>query len=535
MEDSFIIKDLSEGLSDTESSDDTARCTPSNLEKSFTTETSATPRLEILWDGQSDLSAAEQRKQSLDNSHRLKSGAQLEEKSSDSTRTYTDTKTELGDETVSQINSNPTSAPTFDNKEASASSDLDEKLGLPLVWYEKQELNEDSKEGSSVKSYRSQMERPLTQSEEQLLVVPLDETYSLMDKIDLKAEMNNGNEQQPGRPHIGERLLQLLLDGNNWDVKVYIGDYKFYCHLCVLQVYSPYFQRCKMEQTYVIRLPTHKVTAQAFHIIYNWMLHDEPPPRKRFSNRCLLEIYSSAKFLAITELIDAVWNTLDIIKNENEAFTLLPDMNYVDMATFDFLCFSRISRFFLTLVASLEFAEMDASYVCRLLSSHSVGVNSEIEIFYSALRWLSYKWPKRRTHVPQLMGCVRFGLLSPVFLRFLQKEHSTRVMDYITKCPQVQELINKAFVYASAELYCKDPQQTLPFQLPEYVVPEQRRWLYDDKCPYHHDLKCSQRQFFTYEQFLTYLQTLHETGPEYWRNLIYILEPIKCCARPSPD
>lgn len=89
--------------------------------------------------------------------------------------------------------------------------------------------------------------------------------------------------------------------------------------------------------------------------------------------------------------------------------------------------------------------------------------------------------------------------------------------------------------YASAELYCKDPQQTLPFQLPEYVVPEQRRWLYDDKCPYHHDLKCSQRQFFTYEQFLTYLQTLHETGPEYWRNLIYILEPIKCCARPSPD
>lgn len=69
-----------------------------------------------------------------------------------------------------------------------------------------------------------------------------------------------------------------------------------------------------------------------------------------------------------------------------------------------------------------------------------------LQIFYSALRWLSYKWPKRRTHVPQLMGCVRFGLLSPVFLRFLQKEHSTRVMDYITKCPQVQELINKAFV-----------------------------------------------------------------------------------------
>lgn len=275
------------------------------------------------------------------------------------------------------------------------------------------------------------------------------------------------DRKEPERPSYIDQLEPLLKSGVKWDLKVYVGHYKFYCFQCVVQVYSPYFRRLELEETHVVRLPSHKVTPEAFHIIYNWMLLEQMPAHKRYSNRCLLEIYSSAKYLGITEITDAVWNTLDIIKDENEAFTLMPDMNYMDLTNFEFLCFARISRFFLTLVSSQEFIEMDFNYVSRLLASHNVGVNSEIEvshllpllfhlhlnprlllsqIFYSALRWVSYDWPDRIEFVPELMKCIRFGLLSPIFLRFLQKRHSTRIMQYIANLPYVQDMVTKAFV-----------------------------------------------------------------------------------------
>ncbi|TDG47097.1 hypothetical protein AWZ03_006534 [Drosophila navojoa] len=357
-----------------------------------------------------------------------------------------------------------------------------------------------------------------------------DESFRLIPLIDLSDDIHYDREE-PERPCYIDQVEPILQAGEKWDVKVYVGPQKFHCFQCVLQVYSPYFRRPKLEDTYVVRLPSHKVTPAAFQFIYKWMLLKEMPPLKRCSARSLLELYSSAKYLGITEITDAVWNALDIIKNENESFSLMPNMSYMNSTNIEFFCFARISRFFLTLVSSQEFIEMDFNYVSRLLDNPNAGVNSEIEIFYSAVRWLSHDWPDRVEYVLDLIRCIRFNLLSPIFLRFLQQPQSTRIMQYIANLPYVKDKIIKAFVYVTAELYCKDPRQRLAIPLPELEVPDQRRWVYDEKCSYHHDLKCGQRQLITYAQFLSYLKSLHETGPDHWRNLVYLTEPIDCCTR----
>ncbi|XP_034476553.1 uncharacterized protein LOC117783308 [Drosophila innubila] len=393
-------------------------------------------------------------------------------------------------------------------------------------------INFEAEDRNSVDSYTLHLLDPLTNSQQQLQSLPLNESYSLMDKIDMSGVLDGSNNLY-NSTHLEDKLLSVMQNQDNWDIKVYIGENKFYCQFVILQMFCSTFLHCKVEDTYVIRLPENMVTAQAFNIIYKWMLQEKPTEGKSLSNRCLFEIYKTAEFLGIAELVDSICNTLDMIKIDNEVYSLLPDMSNVDLPDFEYLFLSRISRFFLTLVSSLEFVEMSPKYIKNLLSSHYLGVNSEIEVFYALVRWFSHNWPQRQIHVPNLVGGVRFGLLPPMFLRFLQNPQSTRVMHFITSVPEVKDMINKAFVFASAELYCKDLicKDQMLCQLPDYNIPEPRKWIFDRKCPYHHNLICSQRQFFTYDQFLVYLETLHHTKPSHWKRLKYLEDGIICCPR----
>ncbi|KAL7735443.1 hypothetical protein ACLKA6_019557 [Drosophila palustris] len=416
-----------------------------------------------------------------------------------------------------------------------ANSEISEAIHTSDVESETSErllINFEAEDRNSADSYTSRLLDPLTNSQQQLLLLPLIESYSLMDKIDMSGVLDGSNNLY-NSSQIEDRLLSALQNQDNWDIKVHIGDNKFYCQFVILQLFCSTFLHSKVEDTFVIRLPENMVTPQAFSIIYKWMIQKNPTDGKNLSNRCLFEIYKTAEFLGIAELVDSICNTLDMIKIDNEVFSLLPDISIVDLPDFEYLFLSRISRFFLTLVSSLEFVEMSHTYIKNLLSSHYLGVNSEIEVFYALVRWFSHKWPQRQIHVPNLVGGVRFGLLPPMFLRFLQNPQSTRVMHYITTAPEVKDMINKAFVFASAELYCKDLlcKDQMLRQLPDYDIPEPRKWIFDHKCPYHHNFMCSQRQFFTYAQFLAYLETLHHKRPNHWKRLKYLDDSITCCPR----
>ncbi|XP_026835841.1 actin-binding protein IPP-like [Drosophila erecta] len=308
------------------------------------------------------------------------------------------------------------------------------------------------------------------------------------------------------------KLLRLLANPECCSFSVYVGKYKFQCHLQVLQAHSRFFQDlADASDTLTAHLPSNMVTPTAFHVIYNWMLD----LTKSLKAGCsLVELYSAAFFMKIDELVEyafACFNESSICGSL--AFELFLEAQRFAIHTLQLLLLSRIEVFFLPLVASKDFVELDIKWVLDLLGTQTVGVNSEIEIFMSAVRWLSHDWTGRKVHMERIMDCVRFCLLPPLFLRFLQGEHQTLVLSSICQSPKVRERVNKAFVYTSSEL-C-DLTKGVISLVKELSAPVQRKWIFDSRCSYHRNPGGNQGQFFTYQQFLNYLESLHQSLPEH--------------------
>ncbi|XP_051861882.1 uncharacterized protein LOC127565754 [Drosophila albomicans] len=356
----------------------------------------------------------------------------------------------------------------------------------------------------------------------------LSDSFSLQNLLDTSGVINikwpEGYES-----YLTKKILSVLQNEESYNIKVYIGTYKFHCQLDILQLYSSSVLPNPKQTPYKMRLPEDQVKPDAFKAIYSWMTHDAPVQLEKFNKRSLIEFYKAAKYLSVAELNDAVGNVLDKIRHEGEAFDMLLAFARFGLTDFEQLFLSRISRFFLTIVSSLEFMELSLSSIRQLLSSSFLGVNSEIEVFYAAVRWLSHNWPQRRFQTQDVVSCVRFNLLPPIFLRFLQEPQNTQVMDCIASSSLVKEMINQAFVYTSAELYSQDPKDHLMLQLPDYVATVPRKWLFDPKCSYHTKIACNMRQTFSYEQFLEYLGMLQHNKPEEWQELKYLNETTISC------
>ncbi|XP_062129306.1 uncharacterized protein LOC133841061 [Drosophila sulfurigaster albostrigata] len=356
----------------------------------------------------------------------------------------------------------------------------------------------------------------------------LSDSFSLQNLLDTSGEINI-NWPEGHESYLTRKILSVLQNEESYNIKVYIGTYKFHCQLDILQMYSSCVLPKSKQTPYKMRLPEDEVTPDAFKAIYNWMTHDAPVQMEKFNKRSLIEFYKAAKYLSIAELNDAICDILDKIRHEGEAFDMLLAFARFGLTDFEQLFLSRISRFFLTIVSSLEFMELSLSSIRQLLSSSFLGVNSEIEVFYAAVRWLSHNWPQRRFQTQDVVSCVRFNLLPPMFLRFLQEPQNTQVMDCIASSSLVKKMINQAFVYTSAELYSQDPKDHLMLHLHDYVATVPRKWLFDPKCSYHTKITCNLRQTFSYEQFLEYLEMLQHNKPEEWQELKYLNETTISC------
>ncbi|XP_017061940.1 actin-binding protein IPP-like isoform X2 [Drosophila ficusphila] len=326
-------------------------------------------------------------------------------------------------------------------------------------------------------------------------------------------------------------LLRILNDPHSCSFKVFVGKYKFRCHLQVLQTHSKYFMSYEDVDSLTAQLPVEKVTPNAFHAIYNWMACTQEKRLKLKGNCTLVDIYAATEFLKIDELVEFTFSCL----NEKRvtgivAFGLFLEAQRFDIPMFQLLMLSRCEEAFLPLVASKEFLELDINWVEKLLSSNLVAVNSEIEIFMTAVRWLSYDWSVRKTHMDKLMDCVRFCLLPPLFLRYMHAEQSYFVLNFICQSPKIRETVDKAFVHTSSEL-C-DLRLRVASVAKQFDPPEQRKWIHDEHCSYHRSPGGNLGQFFTYPQFLNYLESLHGPRPDHEARVSEVL--AKNLQNPGP-
>lgn len=188
--------------------------------------------------------------------------------------------------------------------------------------------------------------------------------------------------QQPPKTDLFELLRQMIMSFEKTNVQIRIAETTFNCHMLVLQCYSEFFKNLNGEQQIV--LPTEKVTPQAFHKVYEWMLTSQPIVQRQG----ILELFNAAQFLKIPGLVSQCWVCLDDDERfcEDAAFLLYIEARKLGQdEMIQQLMLSRVNKFFLSLVASKEFLEFDVDEFCGLLSSNSIGVNSETDVRWKCL------------------------------------------------------------------------------------------------------------------------------------------------------
>ncbi|KAH8399572.1 hypothetical protein KR222_010080 [Zaprionus bogoriensis] len=212
--------------------------------------------------------------------------------------------------------------------------------------------------------------------------------------------------------------MRQLQAKENTDIVLVVDKKALNCHGQVLRLYSELFTNC-LPTGAVITLPTKRLKDSTVHLLYEWMLSGGVDcPRSE-----LLNLLHAAHYFYIPKLVDTVYQCL----NDKRCFSALDAIHAYFVARRENwpaiadLMVSYTCQFFLLLVCTDEYKEMDLKYVCSILRCDKLYVQSEIEVFYGALFWLFADYEARQRYLPQLLGCVRFSLFPPRFLLVLAK------------------------------------------------------------------------------------------------------------------
>lgn len=195
------------------------------------------------------------------------------------------------------------------------------------------------------------------------------------------------------------------------DTTILIGKETFECHSIVLKVHTEFFIKweesgCSMK---TVELPSNQVSMDSFNEIYDWVLNENYEiPRLKFA-----DIFKSAVFLKIKDLVKECMAIIDDkeLIGEREAISIFLEAKKINCRLLQSHMIAKVSRIFLTFVASLDFLELSFEEVHEFFKSNGIAVNSETDMLYVALRWLEFEWPKRKSSVKRLFSLIKFEVM----------------------------------------------------------------------------------------------------------------------------
>ncbi|XP_017965087.1 uncharacterized protein LOC108657133 [Drosophila navojoa] len=310
---------------------------------------------------------------------------------------------------------------------------------------------------------------------------------------------------------VAERV-NLNLDPNNF---IKVGDRWFECISSLLRLHSNWFASKKWNVE-VFELNGTDVSPSAFELIYEWMRFRTP-----------VTLFNAVKVLQATRYLQ-----VDILKGdcfklisqsyvrEKIAFKIFLDAEPMPLLkdVRDILL-NRVCTYFLPLVGSDKFKDLKLRHLLSMLTRDTIGVNSEAEVFYSALRWLS-KSEERLKHLETVIKCVRFPFLPmPMLFRLrnmgLEAEKkpigtTERVLQEFQANPDLRQMIFDTMTYISLHIQReKDGETITPVPGDEEKLFRPRNWMYHPRCEYHMQcLKYPYQHVFTEDDFDKFVHML---------------------------
>ncbi|XP_014299989.1 uncharacterized protein LOC103571642 isoform X1 [Microplitis demolitor] len=310
----------------------------------------------------------------------------------------------------------------------------------------------------------------------------------------------------PDKTELYNELYNRITNYKNADCIVTIGHDEFHCHLLVLQSYSSFFDEKNYKD---IDLTESTVTSKAFSIIYDWMICESNQSCQLLRRDNILEIFMAAQFLGIKELEEQCWAFIDNndLFSEDTAFLLYVEARKLGNTAVMELMVPRIMKFFLLLVSTKDFLELEVEELCLLLRSNYICVNSEMEVLMSAVRWLMHDWDTRRQYILDVLKCVRFGLIAPWQLVDVKRNPENPEFMELMSNPEVQKMVDDGLAFVIIKYWYGNQTEDYYrwIELLGLTEPTNRNWAGEDK------------NYVTYREFLLYLE-------DYQRNMILELK-----------
>ncbi|CAH2086267.1 unnamed protein product [Euphydryas editha] len=301
--------------------------------------------------------------------------------------------------------------------------------------------------------------------------------------------------QLPKKQDLFQEFYKRIHNFVNTDTTVHIGADEFNCHRIVLQIYSSYFDRNGQRK---IDLSSANVTPETFRTIYEWMLFSGTESNKVIKRDNVLALLCAAQYLEIKDLEEQCWSFIlnENLFNEDTAFALYREARLRKLAPVMDIMVPRIMRFFLPLVASNDFLQLEPEEVITLLKSNFICITSEIEVLMAGVRWLYGNWSSRSRFAVDLMKCVRFGLISPWQLVDIKRNpENNEIMEIVNK-PEVQQMVDDGLAYVIIKYWYGNNSKNYYHWIDvlDLKEPAERNWIGEEK------------NHVTYKDFLKYLE-----------------------------
>ncbi|CAH2073575.1 unnamed protein product, partial [Iphiclides podalirius] len=301
--------------------------------------------------------------------------------------------------------------------------------------------------------------------------------------------------QLPKKQDLFQEFYRRILNYINTDTIIHIGKEEFHCHLIILQIYSTFFNMNNMHE---MELPITSVTPEAFQTIYEWMIFSGPESNKVLKRENILELFCAAQYLSIKDLEDQCWSFIvnESLFTEDTAFALYREARSKGMTPVMDLMVPRVMKFFLPLVASRDFLQLEPDEVMTFLKSNYICVTSEIEVLMAGVRWLYGNWPARRRLVVDVMRCIRFGLISPWQLVDIKRNPDNGEILEIVNEPEVQQMVDDGLAYVIIKYWYGNNSKNYYHWIDVLGLtePAERNWIGEEK------------NHVTYKDFLKYLE-----------------------------
>ncbi|KPI91617.1 Alpha-scruin [Papilio xuthus] len=183
----------------------------------------------------------------------------------------------------------------------------------------------------------------------------------------------------------------------------------------------------------------------------------------------------------------------------------------------------RVMRFFLPLVASRDFLELEPDEVMTFLKSNYICVTSEIEVLMAGVRWLYGNWPARRRLVVDIMRCIRFGLISPWQLVDIKRNPDNAEILEIVNEPEVQQMVDDGLAYVIIKYWYGNNSKNYYHWIDVLGLsePAERNWIGEEK------------NHVTYKDFLKYLEHFMVPKEQMYQQMSMMQPPRRTDDLPS--